>query len=172
MENVFFNSWESSLRTVILTILGYVAVVLILRISGKRTLSKMNAFDFVVTVALGSCLATISLSKNVSLVDGVLSFSLFIFMQYLFTLLSVRIKGFRNLITSQPVMVFYEGEFLELEMKKHRLAKEEILYSCRLSGYSILDDIHLIILETTGELSIIKKFHNGEISSTSDLSNS
>lgn len=64
MENIWFENWTSLIRTICLTTLGYAAMVLILRISGKRTLSKMNAFDFIVTIALGSCLATVALNKN------------------------------------------------------------------------------------------------------------
>lgn len=126
MDNIIFESWESTVRTVVLTILGYLVMVFLLRISGKRTLSKMNAFDFVVTIALGSCLASISLNKNITLTDGVVAFSLFILMQFTFTYLSVRVKGFRSLITSNPVLVFYEGSFLENELKKQRLTKEEV----------------------------------------------
>jgi uncharacterized membrane protein YcaP (DUF421 family) len=63
---MFFDSWDGLLRVVVVGILAYTGLVLLLRISGKRTLSKMNAFDFVVTVALGSTLATILLSSDVA----------------------------------------------------------------------------------------------------------
>lgn len=169
MDQIIFENWESTIRTLLLTILGYLAMVFLLRISGKRTLSKMNAFDFVITIALGSCLASISLNKNITLVDGVLAISLFIFMQYAFTFLSVRIKGFRSLITSRPVIVFYEGEFVEEEMKNQRLSKEELFSVCRLKGYSNLDKIYLIVLECTGDLSIIENRTGGKINSVSDI---
>ena len=71
MSKLFFDSWDSILRTAVITILAYILMIFFLRISGKRTLSKMNAFDFVVTIALGSTLATVSLSKNVALADSV-----------------------------------------------------------------------------------------------------
>ncbi|TXD76456.1 DUF421 domain-containing protein [Algoriphagus ratkowskyi] len=161
MDNLFYSSWESTIQTIILTVLGYIAIVLILRVSGKRTLSKMNAFDFVVTVALGSCLASISLNKNVSLLDGVLSFSIFIFLQFIFSYLSVHLSGFRTLITSKPTIIFHEGSFLEKEMKKERITKEEILNAGRANGLSDLDDVYLIIFETTGNLSIIEKRPTG-----------
>ena len=67
MENVMFDGWTSVLRTFILGGLAYVTLIVMLRTSGKRTLSKMNAFDFIVTVALGSTLATTLLSKDASL---------------------------------------------------------------------------------------------------------
>jgi uncharacterized membrane protein YcaP (DUF421 family) len=78
MENIWFDSWESILRVICISPLAYFAMVLLLRISGKRTLSKMNAFDFVVTVALGSILATVALNQNISLANGVTAILLFI----------------------------------------------------------------------------------------------
>tara|TARA_R110002020_G_scaffold385446_3_gene596355 strand:+ start:362 stop:901 length:540 start_codon:yes stop_codon:yes gene_type:complete len=157
MDNIFFENWESTVRTVVLTVLGYVIIVFLLRVSGKRTLSKMNAFDFVVTIALGSCLASISLNKDITLTDGVVAFSLFIGMQYFFTFLSVHVSGFRSLIASSPAIVFYKGEFLSKEMKKQRLTKEELYNECRLKGYASLDGISVIILEGTGDISIIEE---------------
>jgi len=68
---VFYDGWRDLVRILVLGIAGYTAVLLLLRASGKRTLSKLNAFDFVVTVALGSTLATVLLSDSVSLIDGV-----------------------------------------------------------------------------------------------------
>tara|TARA_R110002020_G_C16130361_1_gene761082 strand:- start:196 stop:726 length:531 start_codon:yes stop_codon:yes gene_type:complete len=169
MDQIIYENWESTFRTVVLTVLGYLAMVFLLRISGKRTLSKMNAFDFVVTIALGSCLASISLNKNITLVDGVLAISLFIVMQYIFTFLSVRFKGFKSLVTSQPAIVFYQGEFLDDEMKKQRLTREELYSACRLKGYANLDQVHLIVLESTGDLSVIEEVSSGKISSVGNL---
>ena len=170
MEKIIFESWESTFRTVVLTVLGYLVMVFLLRISGKRTLSKMNAFDFVVTIALGSCLASISLNKNITLVDGIVAFSLFIFMQFAFTFLSVKIKGFRSIIADKPVIVFYQGNFLDQEMKKQRLSREEVFNVCRLKGYSSLDQVSLIVLESTGDLSIIENHKHGTIDAVSALS--
>ena len=157
MENVFFDNWESMIRTACLTILGYISMVIFLRISGKRTLSKMNAFDFVITIALGSCLATLSLNKNVSLADGILAFFLLIFLQFVLTWLSVRISAVKHMITSRPALIFYKGEFLYEVMKKERISMEEIYNAGRLKGLSSLDDIEIIVLETTGDISIIEK---------------
>jgi uncharacterized membrane protein YcaP (DUF421 family) len=110
MKSIFFESWESMLRTGVITILAYVLLIFLLRISGKRTLSKMNAFDFIVTVALGSTLATVMLSKDVVLADGVLGFFLLIFLQYIITWLSVRNTSISNLVKSSPALLVYKGE--------------------------------------------------------------
>ncbi|WP_231362619.1 hypothetical protein [Thioalkalivibrio sp. ALMg9] len=67
---MFFGGWDGLLRTLVVGVLAYVALIVFLRLSGKRTLSKMNAFDLVVTVALGSTLATVLLAKDVALAEG------------------------------------------------------------------------------------------------------
>src|SRR5690606_23219959 len=80
-EMVFFDSWSGLVRVLVVGTLAYAGLVLLLRITGKRTLSKMNAFDLVVTVALGSTLATVLLSKDVALAEGLLALALLSFLQ-------------------------------------------------------------------------------------------
>lgn len=162
MENIWFENWTSLIRTICLTTLGYAAMVLILRISGKRTLSKMNAFDFIVTIALGSCLATVALNKNVPLADGVTAILLFISFQFLLTWLSVRIKTIKKLITSSPSLLFYKGEFLYPAMKKERITVEEIYSNAWQKGMASLDEVDMIILETTGDITFIEKAIGGK----------
>ena len=93
MEAIFFNGWFTLLRTAVVGILAYAALVLFLRFSGKRTLAKMNAFDLVVTVSLGSTLATIALSADVALAQGLLALALLIALQFVMTWSSVRWGG-------------------------------------------------------------------------------
>jgi uncharacterized membrane protein YcaP (DUF421 family) len=64
MEHLFFNGRESLLRIVVVGVISYVALILLLRASGKRTLSRMNAYDMVITMALGSILAKVLLTAD------------------------------------------------------------------------------------------------------------
>ncbi|MEI8624595.1 hypothetical protein P4S67_10000 [Pseudoalteromonas sp. B137] len=83
---MFFDDVQGLVRVLIIGVLGYVALVFWLRVSGKRTLSKWNVFDFVVTIALGSILASVIISKSVALLEGILAFVVLIGLQYLITL--------------------------------------------------------------------------------------
>ncbi|MCQ4965398.1 hypothetical protein NE652_10655, partial [Bifidobacterium pseudocatenulatum] len=78
------------IRVLIIGVLGYIALVFWLRVSGKRTLSKWNVFDFIVTIALGSILASVIISNSVALIEGILAFVVLIGLQYVITWLSVR----------------------------------------------------------------------------------
>src|SRR5690606_15408855 len=169
MENIFFDSWQSIIRTLIITILAYIALIFLLRTSGKRTLSKMNAFDLVVTISLGSALATVALNKNVALADGVLAFLLLIILQLAITWLSVRFKKVKRVITSKPTLLLYEGEILEDVMKKERITIEEIYLSAREKGIANLEEIQAIVLETTGEITVMPKFESANSKAMEDV---
>ncbi len=157
MHNMFFDDWQSLLRAFILTVLAYVTLIIFIRISGKRTLSKMNAFDFLVTIALGSCLATVSLNKNIALAEGALVYFTLIFLQFIITWLSVRVKQVKKIVTGQPALLLYKGELLGDAMKRERITIEEIYMKARASGIADLNEIEVIVLETTGDITIISK---------------
>ena len=112
MELVFFNGWGSLFRVLVIGLLAYTTLVLFLRVSGNRTLSKMNAFDLIVTVALGSTLATVLLSKDVALADGAVAMGLLISLQFIISWTSVRFSWVRRLVTGEPLMLLYQGEYL------------------------------------------------------------
>ncbi|WP_375143396.1 DUF421 domain-containing protein [Domibacillus sp. A3M-37] len=142
-------------RTIIVGVLAYIGLIFFLRISGKRTLSKMNAFDLVVTVALGSTLATILLSKKVALAEGFTAFFLLIGMQYLIAWLSVRSRFVSEIIKSNPELLYYNGEYFTHTMKKERVLEVEILQAARSNGIYSISQIKAVVLETDGSISII-----------------
>lgn len=152
---LFFNSWETIVRTIIVGALAYIALVVLLRVSGKRTLTKMNAFDLVVTVALGSTLATILLSKDVALAEGVTAFALLILLQFLVTWLSVRSTRVRNMVKSEPTLLFYRGQVLQGALREQRVTAEEVRAAIRSAGKNQLEDIEAVILETDGSFSVV-----------------
>lgn len=154
---MFFDSWAGLGRVLIIGTLAYVALVAILRISGKRTLTKLNAFDLVVTVALGSTLATILLSKSVALAEGVLAMALLVLLQFMITWLSVRSPGFQNLVKSEPTLLVHRGKFLEGAMRAQRITRDEIMAALRSNGVPDAADVAAVVLETDGSMAIIKE---------------
>lgn len=152
---MFFHDWQSILRVLVVGSLAYAALILMLRISGKRTLSKMNAFDLIVTVALGSTLATVLLSGDVPLAEGILALALLVGLQYAITWLSVRSSRFQHIIKAEPTLLVREGQLLPDAMKRQRVTREEIEAALRQSGQKRLEDVHAVILETDGTLAVI-----------------
>jgi uncharacterized membrane protein YcaP (DUF421 family) len=165
---LFFSGWSNLGRTVLVGGLAYAALVLMLRISGKRTLAKMNSFDLVVTVALGSTLATILLNKDVALAEGLTSLALLILLQFVVTWLSIRSKLVHSVARSEPRMLLHRGKFLDQAMRSERVTKSELLQAVRSQGFMALADLEGVVLETDGTFSVIQ---SGGSSGHSSLAN-
>ncbi|MDX2140549.1 MAG: DUF421 domain-containing protein [Chloroflexota bacterium] len=133
---------------------------MLLRISGKRTLSKMNAFDLVVTVALGSTLATVLLSKDVALLEGITAFVVLIAMQFIIAWLSVRSSTIRRLVKSEPALLLYQGEFLQAVMTRERVTEDEVRAAIRSQSIGAVNQVAAVVLETDGTFTVISTTDN------------
>ena len=160
-SSMFFDGWTGILRVIVVGTLAYAALVLVLRVTGKRTLSKMNAFDFIVTVALGSTLATVLLSKSVALAEGLAALLLLCLLQFVVTFLSVRSESFQKLMKAKPALLYHRGHFIEDAMRRERVTREEVLAALRQQGHTGTDSVAAVVLETDGSLSILKSGEEG-----------
>ena len=116
---MLFDSWAGVARVLLVGTLATSLWVPAAHLR-QRTRTKLNAFDLVVTVALGSTLATVLLSSSVALAESAVALGLLIFLQYVITWLSVRSPGFRTLIKAEPTLLLHRGRFLEGAMKAER----------------------------------------------------
>ena len=155
MEAIFFNGWSVLGRTLLIGGLAYVSLVFMLRVSGKRTLAKMNAFDLVVTVAIGSTLATIVLSKSVALAEGLLALALLIGMQFAISWSSTRMPWLRRVVTGEPRLLLRDGAMLDEALRDARVTREEVRAAVRAAGIGALGDVAAVVLETDGSFSVI-----------------
>ena len=156
-NELIFDSSETIIRTLTIGIMAYFAIVIIIRISGKRSLTQLNAFDLVVTVALGSILSSIIINKDVTITQGIAAFLVLITLQYIITKIAVNTNLINKFIKSTPVMLFYNGEFYHENMKSERVVETEIKQAIRSNGNGGLSDVLAVILETDGSLSVINK---------------
>lgn len=154
-QNMLFQNWSGIVRTIIVGSLAYATLVLFLRISGKRTLAKLNAFDLVVTVALGSTLSAIILQENIALAEGATALALLILLQFSVTFLSVRSTRFAKAIRSEPSLLLRDGELCKQAMKRERITVSEIHSAVRAAGGEDLGEVRLLILESDGTLSVV-----------------
>lgn len=155
MEAIFFNGWSVLGRTLLIGVLAYVSLVFMLRVSGKRTLAKMNAFDLVVTVAIGSTMATIVLSKSVALAEGLLALALLIGMQFAISWSSTRMPWLRRIVTGEPRLLLRDGTMLDDALRDARVTREEVRAAVRSAGIGALGEVAAVVLETDGSFSVI-----------------
>lgn len=154
---MLFDGTDSLLRTLALSLGAYGSLIVLLRLSGKRTLAKMNAFDLVVTVSLGSTLATILLSREVALAQGVVALAALVLLQFAIAWLSVRLKWVERLAKAEPAVLLRDGVLRQGVMRRERVTADEIKSAVRSAGLGALEMAALVVLETDGSLSVVAK---------------
>lgn len=160
---MFFNNFESIKTILITAFLVYFSIIIILRTSGKRTLSSLNAFDFVVTVTIGSIAATTILSVDTSFADGLVGIASLVILQYIMAKLDANFKFVSKVLKSDPTLLFYNGKYLEKNMKKMRITQEDIIQQVRLQSGTVIEGIQAVILESNGSLSVISGLDNKKL---------
>jgi uncharacterized membrane protein YcaP (DUF421 family) len=129
---MWFSTWSDLTRILLVGAAAYVTLVVILRTSGKRTLAKLNAFDLVVTVALGSTLAG----------------------------LTTRFGG-RAVVTANPTLLVERGRIVESALRPQRVTESEVLQAVRSSGVGDIGMVAAAVLETDGTISVITQQQAG-----------
>lgn len=128
----------------------------------------MNAFDFVVTVTLGSTLSSMLLNK-VPILDGTIVVFIIVSLQYLIAYLAQRSQTIEKTINSTPTILFYNGEFIKDALEKERITEEEILAEIRSYRLEQLSEVRAVIMEINGTFSVIKKDTGERPTSLKDL---
>jgi uncharacterized membrane protein YcaP (DUF421 family) len=144
--------------TVIRALCVYVFLLVVLRISGKRTLSNMTPFDFVLVLILSETVQQAMIDDDNSMTNALLLVTTLIGLDVLLSLLKNRFPALERLIDSTPVVVMQDGELNRDRMKGERVGEDDILSAARQQeGVGRLDEIDYAVVEQTGDITIIPK---------------
>lgn len=144
-----------SFVAIILTAIGiYIAIIIFTRIAGKRSFSKMSSFDFAMTVALGSMVATTVLSKSVSLWEGVVGIAAIYILQ-LFVAILRRFKIVQNAVDNGPLMLMDGQTILHENLKKARVTEADLRSKLREANVIRLKEVRAVVFEATGDISVL-----------------
>ncbi|MGY1755032.1 DUF421 domain-containing protein [Blastococcus sp. SYSU D01042] len=152
---MWFDAWSDIARVLAVGTAAYATVVVVLRLTGKRTLSKLNAFDLVVSVALGSTLATILLSSDVSWAEGATALALLAGLQFAVAWTTTHLPGGRSVVTAPPTLLLHDGRLLPEALREQRVTVGEVRQAVRATGSGDLGEIAAVVLESDGTLSVI-----------------
>lgn len=166
---MWFDSLSDLVRVLSVGTAAYLSLIVVLRVSGKRTLSQLNAFDFVVTVSLGSTLATALLSSDTSLSEGVLALALLAALQFLMAWVSAHWPWARQVFTSRPALLLVDGHLQCEALRRNRLSESEVRQAVRQQGIGDLSQVRAVVLETNGTLSVIPTSQYGSGSAMDEV---
>jgi len=154
---VFFQSWHQIVRVALSATVVYVLVVLALRVIGARALAKMSAYDLIVSIALGSLVASIPLSTSITVSDGFTAIVVFLVLQEVTRYLQARFRAAHHLVRERPYLVVWDGRIIQDRMKQLDVSDDEVRAAIRQAGLSSIGDARAVVLENDGEWSVIRR---------------
>lgn len=159
-EATWFIAPAEALIAVLVTALAvFVGIIVYTRIAGLRSFSKMSAFDFVTTVAIGSMMATTIMTKNPPLLQGLLGLAAVFVLQWVAAYLRRHTSWAPRLIDNEPVLLMLHGEILEDNLASTQVTRDDLMAKLREANALTFSQVQAVVLETTGDVSVL---HGGE----------
>lgn len=134
----------------------YATVILLTRIFGLRSFSKMSGFDFAITIATGSILAAIFIAKDPPLLQGMAAMIILFAMQATVAELRKRFSFVEAIVDNRPRLIMWGGEIDETQMLKAKITRADLMAKLREANVTRFEQIHAVIAETTGDVSVLQ----------------
>lgn len=146
----------SQLTTILVKAVGVLFVLIVcIRICGLKSFSKMTSFDFAVTIAIGSILASTIISSSVKLTHGAVAIAVLFSLQYIISYFRRRSKSFNSVLNNSPVLLFKDGEFITKNLEKCDITKSDVIAKFREANAINIEQIQAVVFETTGDISVL-----------------
>lgn len=145
------------MRVAIQALVAFIVLFIITRISGKRQLSQLTFFEYIVGITVGDIASFVSTDVNVNLVHGYTSLFIWAGIPLVFEFLTLKSKRLRDLTEGMRTVVIKDGKILENNLKKVRYTADELLEQLRLKNAFDVSDVEFAALETNGQLSVMLK---------------
>lgn len=150
------------------TILVLMLLFFIAKILGKKQVSQLNLFDYIVGITIGSIAADISLDLEKDLISGVVSLLLYGIIAYIIAKVTMKSIALRRFFTGVPTILMENGKIIESGLKKSKIDINDFLAEARTQGYFDLNEISYSIMEINGSISFLPK-EKDKPSSKSDV---
>lgn len=133
----------------------YVALIVYTRIQGLRSFSKLSGYDFAITVAFGSLLASVIVAKDPPLLQGVLALGFLFLIQFLVGKLRTRSAAVRHLMNNEPLLLMAGPDILHKNLETGQVTEADLKAKLREANVLNFSQIRAVVLETTGEISVL-----------------
>lgn len=153
---IFMEGWK--LFAIALSAsLGVASLIGLNRFFGLRSFSKLSGFDFAITVAFGSILASIVMAEDPPILQGAAAFAFLFIVQAGIAIFRRKSKAFSRLIDNEPRLIWCKGEFLRENMQEARVTESDVYAKMREANALRLEDVLAVVMETTGDVSVLHK---------------
>lgn len=139
------------------TILVLVILFFITKMMGKKQISELNFFDYVVGITIGSIAADISLDIEKDMLAGIAALFIYGFISYIISFVSIKSILARRFFIGVPTVLVEKGKIIESGLKKSKIDVNDLLMEARENGYFNLDEIDYALMEVNGNISFLPK---------------
>ena len=139
------------------SLLSIVALFFITELMGKKQISQLNMFDYIIGISIGSIAASLSVDDSINYLDGILAIVVYGGSATLISVLTTKSIVMRRFFTGTPSVIMNDGKIIYANLKKSRLDINDLLQIARENGYYDLGQIHYCILEPSGKVSFLPK---------------
>lgn len=136
-------------------IISLIILFLVTKMLGKKQVSEMGVFDYVIGISIGNFAAEMTINFEANEVNGVFAVFLFGVFAYLVSYLSIKSIKLRRFFMGKPTIIINKGKISKLNMKKANIDLNEVLEEARINGYFDLKEIEYAVLETNGHISFL-----------------
>lgn len=139
------------------TILVLIILFFITKMMGKKQISELNFFDYVVGITIGSIAADISLDIEKNMIAGIAALFIYGFISYIISFVSIKSILARRFFIGVPTVLVEKGKIIESGLKKTKIDVNDLLMGARENGYFNLDEIDYALMEVNGNISFLPK---------------
>lgn len=144
-------------ETTIKAFLSLVSLFLITKLLGKKQVSQLSLFDYVIGISIGNFAAEMTINMDIPFFNGLAALLVFGIVAYLVSYLTMKSIVLRRFFIGTPTILIQNGKLIENNLKKVKFDVNELLEECRINGYFDLSQIEYALMEANGELSILPK---------------
>lgn len=141
-------------------LLSLLFLFLVTRLIGKKQVSELSLFDYVIGISIGNFAAEITINTDVPLINGIVAVLLFGIIAYIVAIVTMKSIFLRRIFTGVPTIIVQNGKFIKENMKKTRYDMNDFLEECRSNGYFDVSEIECALVEANGKVSILPKSEN------------
>ena len=160
MEMLYEFDMVEILEVIIRSLLSLATLFIATKIIGKKQVSELSLFDYVIGISIGNFAAEISLSDDIQYVNSFVAVMVFGIISYLVSWWSLKSMRMRRFFLGKPTMLVQNGKIIEKNLRKIRMNVNELLQQCRTNGNFDLNEIEYAIMESNGQVSILPKAEN------------
>ncbi len=145
--------WDTAFRAII----SLIALFVITKIIGKKQVSQLSLFDYVVGISIGNFAAEMTINLDSSEVNGIVAVAIFGIIAFIVSYLTMKSVTIRRFFAGSPTVLVQEGKIVTKNMKKARFDVDDLLEVCRCNGFFNLNEIEYALMEANGEISFLPK---------------